>query len=796
MSSRRDSLVAFRIDTLMSQVPRILILEDDNDLRDMLEEVLRDEGYQVIAVSNGADAVAQAGSQNFDLIIADIRMKGMDGLEAVEQTQKINPNIGSLIVSGYATEEDISRARRLEIGGYIKKPFKMQELLDYVRRQLSYLEAFSKDLEDEHLYMKSFEWAMEAAAKALDETKTIEGSLMNAALLTEKLCRLLECSPAACEVVKFAAIAHGLDLVSSVTVPCFMLPPNNVFPTLATILQQLQHREDDEAIEIQAIRHAIRCEFLRKPKEGQLDARLEEILKKNTGDARPRKAGPTGHLRTGLVSLARTLEDMGDLANAETAYQNLCSSSAGPRERTEGFLGLARVSSLSDHNEQARKFALTTLKEAKNQGPLALSSVGLEAALLLDSLRAPEAEKALHLVQDSVKKLDLETEASLLALALDPYKSGKSASDADFEELVSPQASQAIDKHRRWLMAHLFSRAAEEQVLDSKLLSRVVTNFPKEFRQHFIAERASSKLSVARVLENARFLPEYISKLLCQDSDAAIREIGLKLKIKVEDSDFAPLLRVYSFGAFEMSGKDGPLSDSEWRTRKVKYLLALLASDWGRSVPEEYLLETFWPKDVTRTKRNLYWATTVLRNILKSMLPSFEDPLIRDSVGLKLHSDLHRWHDLNEFEQALQRAQELERSGARDTKAIRRNRRLAARLYRGSYLEGCFFEFAAQLRTKTEEMAADNFIKSAQLALATDDFSEALEHIRLGLELAPYRQDAHSLKLRIHISLGQSAEAINQYEKARAFLAQEYELEPSTELIELYHRARLGFGAS
>ena len=80
--------------------------------------------------------------------------------------------------------------------------------------------------------------------------------------------------------------------------------------------------------------------------------------------------------------------------------------------------------------------------------------------------------------------------------------------------------------------------------------------------------------------------------------------------------------------------------------------------------------------------------------------------------------------------------------------------------------------------------------------MATDDFSEALEHIRLGLELAPYRQDAHSLKLRIHISLGQSAEAINQYEKARAFLAQEYELEPSTELIELYHRARLGFGAS
>jgi two-component SAPR family response regulator len=775
---------------------RILLLEDDHDLREVLQGVLQDEGYEVTAVSNGAEAVSHASEGKFELIIADIRMEGMDGLEAVERTQKLNPNIGSLIVSGYATEEETSRARNLEVGGYLKKPFKMQELLGYVRKQLQNLDAASKELEDDQVYLKSFEWALQAAAQAFDETQSAEGSLMNASVLAQRLCEQLECSPGICESAQSAAIAYGLSTATSVKVPQFMLAPNNVYPTLTSLLSRLQEPPSDaETIEVQAIRHAIDSEFVREPSDATLDPRVSEALKKVQSESGSRSSPnpPPASLRNSLVTLARTLEDLGDLSNAEKAYENLCSGSVTSRERTEGYLGLARVCTLSGSTDKARNFALSALKEAKGQGPFALSSSGVEAALILDVLKASEAEKALNLVQKAVKELDLETESSLLSLALGAYDPSQEADETDFEELRSPQAFQVLDKHRHWLIPHLFSRASSDRLYDQRFLSRVVSDFPKEFQQHFGSARTTGRLAVAKMLENSKYLPEQMLDVLAGDSEASIKEIGLKLKTRLGDSDFVPLLRLYSFGTFEMVGQDGPLADGEWKTRKVKYLLALLATEWGKSFPEEQILETFWPKDVTRTKKNLYWATTTLRNILKTLLPNFEEPLVRDTIGLKLHPDLHRWHDLNEFERALKSAKELEQADSTDVKALRRYRRLAARLYRGSYLEGCFFEFAAQLRTRTEEMAVDNFIKAAELALAAEDLAEALEHTRTGLEIAPYRQDAHALKMRTHIRLGQPAQAMDQFEEAKSFLDKEYSLEPSTELIELFHRARLGF---
>ena len=98
----------------MSRAIRILVLEDDDNLRDVLAEVLTDEGFEVKAVGRGEAAVECAAQQSFDLIIADIRMEGIGGLEALEQTQKLQPNIGSLIVSGYATEHETARAERLQ----------------------------------------------------------------------------------------------------------------------------------------------------------------------------------------------------------------------------------------------------------------------------------------------------------------------------------------------------------------------------------------------------------------------------------------------------------------------------------------------------------------------------------------------------------------------------------------------------------------------------------------------------------------------------------------------------------
>src|ERR1022692_3208623 len=80
---------------------RILILEDDDLLRSSLTTALELEGYEVVSVGKGVDAVELAKSEDFDLIVSDIRMPGMDGLDALAQVKGAHPEICCMVVTGY-----------------------------------------------------------------------------------------------------------------------------------------------------------------------------------------------------------------------------------------------------------------------------------------------------------------------------------------------------------------------------------------------------------------------------------------------------------------------------------------------------------------------------------------------------------------------------------------------------------------------------------------------------------------------------------------------------------------------
>lgn len=110
---------------------RILLLEDDANLRETVAEALEDEGYTVLAVGRGTEAVEASQRQLFDLMVTDVRMEGMNGLEALEQVQLQQPGIASLVMTGYACEEDLKRARRLATT-VLRKPYDLQVMLDFV----------------------------------------------------------------------------------------------------------------------------------------------------------------------------------------------------------------------------------------------------------------------------------------------------------------------------------------------------------------------------------------------------------------------------------------------------------------------------------------------------------------------------------------------------------------------------------------------------------------------------------------------------------------------------------------
>lgn len=120
----------------MSRPPRVLVLEDNPSMLKAMSDALEDQGYEVLAVGNSAAAIDLARRQAFDLVVTDIRMEGLDGLEALEQVKQYQPQVNSMVVTGYSSEAESLRAIRLGAGDYLQKPFALADFTQRVERLL------------------------------------------------------------------------------------------------------------------------------------------------------------------------------------------------------------------------------------------------------------------------------------------------------------------------------------------------------------------------------------------------------------------------------------------------------------------------------------------------------------------------------------------------------------------------------------------------------------------------------------------------------------------------------------
>ncbi|MEW6279888.1 MAG: response regulator [Candidatus Eremiobacterota bacterium] len=114
----------------------VLVLEDDQDYCSMLVDTLVDSGLSARGVNSAPEAVALATREPFDLIISDVRMEGMDGLECLAALRKVRPQMKSIVITGYASEDAPTRAMQVQAEDYLYKPFGFGEFLTAVRRVL------------------------------------------------------------------------------------------------------------------------------------------------------------------------------------------------------------------------------------------------------------------------------------------------------------------------------------------------------------------------------------------------------------------------------------------------------------------------------------------------------------------------------------------------------------------------------------------------------------------------------------------------------------------------------------
>ena len=121
---------------MFDQQSKIMVVDDDPGMRMTLEGIIEDEGYHVVAAEDGYKAIELAKATSFDLIFMDVKMPGINGVDAYKEIKTVSPGSVVVMMTGFAVEELVKEA--LEEGAYavIYKPLEVAQILDIVQSVL------------------------------------------------------------------------------------------------------------------------------------------------------------------------------------------------------------------------------------------------------------------------------------------------------------------------------------------------------------------------------------------------------------------------------------------------------------------------------------------------------------------------------------------------------------------------------------------------------------------------------------------------------------------------------------
>lgn len=115
---------------------KILVVEDDESMNEILVSTLAEEDHEVQSAFNGPSALELCEKNQFDLVVTDVRLPGIDGVEMFHKLRKLLPKVKCIVITGYAAEDTPVRAIRLRIDDYLFKPFSLMYFLKSVNRAL------------------------------------------------------------------------------------------------------------------------------------------------------------------------------------------------------------------------------------------------------------------------------------------------------------------------------------------------------------------------------------------------------------------------------------------------------------------------------------------------------------------------------------------------------------------------------------------------------------------------------------------------------------------------------------
>jgi len=121
---------------LAAERPRILVVDDEQAVRDLVAKTLAMADYDVETVADGPTAIERLRTNEYDLLITDLKMPGMDGLSVIREARRQSAELPIIIITGFSTEASAIEAINLGVSGYLTKPFRLPRVLAATARAL------------------------------------------------------------------------------------------------------------------------------------------------------------------------------------------------------------------------------------------------------------------------------------------------------------------------------------------------------------------------------------------------------------------------------------------------------------------------------------------------------------------------------------------------------------------------------------------------------------------------------------------------------------------------------------
>ena len=131
---------------------KVLLVEDETIVRESVRDWLTEDGYDVDVAEDGEEALQKIKKQEFGVIVFDLKLPGIDGLQVFEQAKELKPETKGVIITAYPSKETQEKAKRLGLLDYLAKPFKVEDLEKLVTKALG--EAERENIGKKHLWLE------------------------------------------------------------------------------------------------------------------------------------------------------------------------------------------------------------------------------------------------------------------------------------------------------------------------------------------------------------------------------------------------------------------------------------------------------------------------------------------------------------------------------------------------------------------------------------------------------------------------------------------------------------------